>query len=65
MGDKVRDGGRRCGQVRFRLTGPELLPWAKAPAVESFPAFPPDDHWPDSSGDLPLPRILPLTFMLR
>ena len=46
MGDKVRDGGRRCGQVRFRLTGPELLPWAKAPAVESFPAFPPDDHWP-------------------
>lgn len=28
MGDGVRDGGCRCGQVRFRLTGPELLTMA-------------------------------------
>ena len=25
----------------------EMLPWAKVPAVESFPAFPANAHWPE------------------
>jgi hypothetical protein len=24
----------------------EMLPWAKTPAAESFPGFPPNERWP-------------------